>query len=307
LSREYFERLADSRIVIANAALPKHFRRRDGQVVLQTWHGTPLKRLRLDMITFEHVRAGYAADSIVEAEQWTHLISPSPYCSGIFPRAFAFSNELLEIGAPGNDRLIDPDDDEVIAIRERVGLAAHQRVVLFAPTWRDNQRTATGATAELGWDPERLLASLDDDTLVLFRAHNMVSSVRGMGADDRFVNVTDYPDIADLYLIADALCTDYSSAMFDYACLGRPMAFYCTDLDHYRDELRGFYFDFTDQAPGPIITEERHLGPQLSRLLNDGLSDDERVRFDAFAKLFVPLDDGGASRRAADAILDAIG
>jgi CDP-glycerol glycerophosphotransferase len=291
---------------VANAQLPSHFRRRSGQLVLQTWHGTPLKRLRLDMLTFEHFRANYLKEARIEADQWTHLISPSPYCTEIFPRAFGFSNELLEIGAPRNDRLVQPGDAEPAKIRRRLGLRANQRAVLFAPTWRENLKSSVGLVAQVGFDPDGLLEALDDDIVVLFRAHSNVGAISGLGNNPRFINVTDYPDIGDLYLVADVLCTDYSSAMFDYACLNRPMVFLCPDLVHYRDELRGFYFDFVAEAPGPVVTDEGDLAEELDRALRTGPTADEQRRMDRFSERFIPLDDGMASRRAVEALKAAL-
>lgn len=306
-SREWYRRMADSKIIVTNCGLATHFRRRDDQVVLQTWHGTPLKRIGLDMITFANFRGGYVRETQIQSQQWTHMISPNPFCSGVFPEAFAFENELLEIGSPRNDQLVAQDPDVVAAIRSRLGLLPGQRAVLVAPTWRDNQRGRQGWQATLGFDPEKLLEALPDDVVVLFRAHSNIGSIAKLVELPRFINVTDYPDIQDLYLVADALSTDYSSVMFDYATLNRPIVFFCPDLEEYRDELRGFYFDFQAEAPGPIVRREHDFGPELARVLTDGLNDAEQERFAAFRHRYTSLEDGKATGRAVTAILDAAG
>lgn len=305
-TRDWYERMADSQVIVSNCGLAPYLRRREGQVILQTWHGTPLKRIGLDMITFDHFRGGYVRETQIQSEQWTHLISPSPFCSEVFPRAFGFKNNLLEIGSPRNDRLLTVDPKEVSAIRSRLGLDSTQRAVLIAPTWRDNQRKRSGWHATIGFNPIRLIEALPDDVVILFRAHSNVGSLSDLVEHPRFVNVSDYPDVQDLYLVADAMSTDYSSVMFDYSTLNRPMAFFCPDLDEYRDELRGFYFDFEAEAPGPISLNERAFTDDLARLIDHGLTDAEQQRLDRFRHRYTGLEDGKATDRAVRSILDAV-
>jgi len=113
------------------------------------------------------------------------------------------------------------------------------------------------------------------------------------------VDVSDYPDIADLYLAADVLVTDYSSAMFDFACTGRPMVFFTPDLERYRDEVRGFYFDFEAEAPGPIL----RATDEVVEVLKHGDFTAYKARYEEFAAKFCPWDDGRASARVVDWML----
>jgi CDP-glycerol glycerophosphotransferase len=113
-------------------------------------------------------------------------------------------------------------------------------------------------------------------------------------------NVTDEPDILSLYLAADALVTDYSSVMFDFALTGKPMAFYTYDIEKYRDELRGFYFDFESRAPGPLCRTTDELAAALSDIKRLGA--EHRDRYRAFSDAFCYLEDGKASRRVVDAL-----
>ena len=138
-------------------------------------------------------------------------------------------------------------------------MPAGKKVVLYAPTWRDDQRTAAAVQAGQRIDVEAARRELGEDHVLLFRKHPKVLDTMP-GAGQGFVwDVTHYPDIADLYLIADVLITDYSSVLFDFAHSGRPMLFFTYDLEHYRDTLRGFYFDFTTRAPGPLIKTSEEL------------------------------------------------
>jgi CDP-glycerol glycerophosphotransferase len=114
--------------------------------------------------------------------------------------------------------------------------------------------------------------------------------------------VTLYPDIQELYLAADLLITDYSSVMFDFANTRRPMVFYAWDLDHYRDHLRGFYFDFEQTVPGPVVTDVAGLHDLLADPQAGGA---ESERYQRFVERFCALEDGKAAQRVLSAILDA--
>ncbi len=159
---------------------------------------------------------------------------------------------MLEVGYPRNDLLHSPDADVVArSVRARLGIPEGKRVVLYAPTWRDDQYYSRGRYKhDMRLDLERPRAAVGDDHVLLVRLHSNV--VDGVPEDPAgFVrDVSLYPDITELYLISDMMISDYSSVMFDYANTGRPMLFFTYDLADYRDRLRGFYFDFEAEAPG---------------------------------------------------------
>jgi CDP-glycerol glycerophosphotransferase len=137
---------------------------------------------------------------------------------------------------------------------------------------------------------------------MLVRAHQMIREALVTGATDgRVIDVTSYADIADLLLIADVLITDYSSAMFDFAVTGRPMLFLTYDLERYRDRLRGFYFDFEAEAPGPLLRTTDDVIAALRGL--EDVSRGYRAAYDAFAAKFCSLEDGQAAARAVDWLL----
>ncbi|NED83256.1 CDP-glycerol:glycerophosphate glycerophosphotransferase, partial [Streptomyces sp. SID11233] len=142
-----------------------------------------------------------------------------------------FDGEILETGYPRNDVLYAPDQAErAKEIREALGVPPGKRVILYAPTWRDDDAHSQGRFRfDLKLDTERARAELGHDHVLLVRRHsNTVDGVTGAG-DGFVLDVSDYPDISDLYLAADILVTDYSSVMFDYAHLRRPMVFFTYD------------------------------------------------------------------------------
>src|SRR5213075_1098861 len=142
-----------------------------------------------------------------------------------------------------------------------LGIPAGKRVVMYAPTWRDNQFYASGRYRfDLRLDVDLAWQALGRDHVLLIRGHHHLSNDVTAGSRPDFArNVTAYPDIAELFLITDVLITDYSSVMFDFAVTGRPMLFFTYDLEFYRDHLRGFYFDFEAEAPGPLLSTSAEI------------------------------------------------
>jgi CDP-glycerol glycerophosphotransferase len=191
-------------------------------------------------------------------------------------------------------------------IRRRIGLPPGKRVIMYAPTWRDDQFYAPGKYKfDFRIDLADARARLGADHVLMVRRHpNVVDPVPGAG--DGFVfDVSDYPDMADLSLIADVMITDYSSLMFDYVNTGRPLLFFTYDLDHYRDTLRGFYFDFERKAPGPLVSESAELISAIRDI--DRIQTMYAGRYRSFQDEFCDLDDGYASARLTDHILIAGG
>jgi len=187
-------------------------------------------------------------------------------------------------------------------VRQRLGLPDGKKVVLYAPTWRDNQYYASGRYRfDFRFDLERAWQALGDDHVILIRGHHHMADDVPAGARPGFaVNVTRYPDISELLLVSDVLVTDYSSVMFDFAPTGKPMLFFTYDLEQYRDNLRGFYFDFAAEAPGPLLDTSDEVITAIKDIAQ--VQDSHRRAYAAFAAKFCPLDDGKASARACDRI-----
>ncbi|MEU6291893.1 bifunctional glycosyltransferase family 2 protein/CDP-glycerol:glycerophosphate glycerophosphotransferase [Streptomyces sp. NPDC046988] len=306
-SPEWYEALATSRYVVANNHLPDWFQRRDGQIVVQTWHGTPLKKIGHDIESIHFADQRYLERVEKEVRNWDMLVSPNSFSTPILQRAFGFPGEMVESGYPRNDILRLPGTEErEREIRRRIGLPDGKRVVMYAPTWRDDQYYAPGKyKLDFRIDLADARARLGDDHVLLVRRHpNVVDPVPGAG--DGFVfDVSDYPDMAELSLITDIMITDYSSLMFDYVNTGRPILFFTYDLDHYRDTLRGFYFDFASSAPGPLLHTSEALVTAVERI--DRIEEAYADRYRWFQREFCDLDDGYASARLADRMLVAGG
>ncbi|MFJ6069361.1 CDP-glycerol glycerophosphotransferase family protein [Streptomyces sp. NPDC093065] len=301
--KEWYEALASSRYIVTNGHLPDWIVRRPGQSIVQTWHGTMLKKIGHDIDTL-HFDRRYQEKLALEAKQWSLLVSSNRFSTPILKRAFSYDGEIQEAGYPRNDYLYSPDRDAIAArVKQALGLPEGKKIVLYAPTWRDDQSHSAGQYLfDLRIDLEDAQRRLGDDHVLLIRRHsNVVDAVPGAG--NGFVwDASEYPDIADLYLAADIMITDYSSVMFDYAHLKRPMLFFTYDLEHYRDTLRGFYFDFEQDSPGPLIDNSKELVDAIRDI--DRVREKYQERFDRFHHLFCDLDDGNASARVVDRMIE---
>jgi len=299
--------LRTSKYWISNYRMLDHQHPKKNQVYVQCWHGTPLKRLGYDlsasdnaMNSMQEIRQKYRTD----AAKFSYLVSPSPFTTKVFATAWNLvktgqTDKIIEEGYPRNDRLINATPEEVKKLRQNLGVN-DKKVILYAPTWRDNQHTSgTGYTYKTEVDFDKLRDELGDEYVILFRAHYLVANSFDFDKYKGFVvDVSSYSDINELYLAADILITDYSSVFFDYSNLGKPIIFYMYDLEQYAGELRGFYISL-DELPGPIVRDEDHLLAEIHAC--DGWSPDEK--YQSFCAKYNPKDDGNAAARTLAAII----
>ena len=293
-SAEYLLALARARYWVDDQTFPAYVRKRQGQRYLQTWHGIPLKRMGRDVASTKLPQQ--KRDRGIGA--WDELVVPSPYFEDVFVSAFAYRKGLVRYGTPRNDPLVDGSLTTAEA-RRLLDLPAAVRIVLYAPTFRD--RSARGRTGfELPFDLVELLAALPDDTYVLLRPHYLNRVEIPRAGRFRVVDVSRVDDVNLLYLAADVLVTDYSSVMFDYAHLGRPIVLHTPDLDEYLS-ARGTYLDLCAVAPGPMTTTTEQLCDAVVSALRDPQAGAERRA--RFVEDYCGREDGNASARAVAAML----
>lgn len=286
---------------VINTRLPLWIPKTPRTTYVQTWHGTPLKRLAADMnqvLMPETDTEKYKQNFLYEAGKWDYLISPNPYSTEIFKHAFAFDKQIIESGYPRNDYLITHNNAEKItSLKEEMGIPLNKNVILYAPTWRDNQFYQKGQYKfDIQMNLQQMKSEFGDEYVILLRMHYLISENIDLKAYKGFVyDFSSYEDIRDLYLVSDLLITDYSSVLFDYANLKRPMLFFVYDLDDYRDNLRGFYFDFEQEAPGPLVKTTNEIIAAIRKLENEHFKPDKTV--EAFYQKFCRLEDGMSSER----------
>ncbi|SES79581.1 CDP-glycerol glycerophosphotransferase family protein [[Clostridium] polysaccharolyticum] len=301
----YFYYLAIAGIWVSDSRLPEFVVKRKGTSYIQTWHGTPLKKLALDMDSIhmdgESSLEEYKKKFQENSSTWDYLISQNSFSSEVFERCFDFHKKMLEYGYPRNDVLFARNSkDSIIEIKKNYGIPEGKKVILYAPTWRDNEFYGDNRYKfNQALDYHKLMEQLSEDYVLLVKCHYLVQDTIDWSEFEGFVYSFDSKtDIADLYLVSDYLITDYSSVMFDYSILKRPMFFFAYDLEAYKDELRGFYFDYLEEIPGPVSQNTEELAEQILSYNKEQWTE----KYEAFSKKFNTFDDGNAAANIAKLI-----
>ncbi|MET3949923.1 CDP-glycerol:glycerophosphate glycerophosphotransferase [Arthrobacter sp. UYEF36] len=300
-SRRWYQLLTESRILINNNNFPFYFRKREGQVYIQTWHGTPLKKLGND-VARTNFSLSYWNLMWREAEYWDALLAQNDYAAGVLAKCFGFDGRVVADGYPRNDSLtrerMEQDRPE---IRRRLGIPAGKTAILYAPTWRDDAKNASRQYEMVTYlDFEKAQQQLGDDYVLLLRGHHNIAGQRQTAANEFVIDVTEYPEVNDLYTAADILVNDYSSVMFDFCVTGKPIIFLTPDIAQYRDETRGFYFDLEEKAPGPLHNTTEQVVRSIKNI--SSVSRRYEPKYAAFVKMFAPYCDGDATSRVFDAL-----
>lgn len=288
----YYRALARARWLVNNVNWPNPVRKRRGTTHVMTHHGTPLKLMGLDQAS--HPAGAMDRDFAAQmrrVDRWDYSVSANPHTTVAWERAYPARHETLETGYPRNDRLAVATASDRADVREKLGVDPGATVVLYTPTHREWQPPDTPVL-----DVEDLAERLGPDTVVLVRAHyfHVPPAAAGPVRSGAVRDVSAYPVVEDLYLAADVMITDYSSAMFDFAVLDRPLVVYAPDWDAYR-ELRGVYFDLLAEPPGAVATTY----PELLDVLRTGAhrGPEATAARAAFRARFCALEDGGAAER----------
>ena len=273
-------------------------------MLLETWHGTPLKRLAFDLNDVVGGVSNYKDKFYRQKENWDYLLSDNPFSTEKFQSCFMYPKEkILEYGYPANDPLYAPDREErARKIKEKLGIPVDKKVIMYAPTWRDDNYYEIGQFKfDLDLDVNRLEKEFGDEYVLLLRLHYLVVEALDMSKYGEFaVNGSAYDDVTDLYLITDILITDYSSVFFDFANLKRPVLYYTYDLEIYRDVLHGFYLSMEDDLPGPMLLTNDEVVDAIKNI--DQIQEKYKDRYEEFYNRFCCIDDGHATERVVNKI-----
>ncbi|MHA6760786.1 bifunctional glycosyltransferase/CDP-glycerol:glycerophosphate glycerophosphotransferase [Streptacidiphilus sp. PAMC 29251] len=298
----YLKLMATAKYLVNNVNFPGNMTKRPGSVHLQTQHGTPVKLMGMDMRGHPGGADEMDFERLLEhVARWDYLVSPNPHTTAAFGTAYPGDHRVLETGYPRNDRLANGTPAEAREIRERLGIPEGRRTVLYAPTRREQHAGYVPAT-----DLEALATALGPDTTLLVRTHYYYTASRPaeLGAG-QVLDVSAYPSVEELCLAADVLVTDYSSLMFDYAVLDRPIVLFTPDWAEYQ-RFRGVYFDLREQPPGPVADTPEQLAallaePATAEAAAPAAAESAKLRA-AFRERFCPWDDGGAAERVVRAV-----
>lgn len=286
-SLKYYYYMSTSKYFVNNVNFPDFHIKRKKSVELQTMHGTPLKTLGLDVPNEFKTEEG-KEKFIKRCERWDYLTVSSDKVSQIAESCFKFNKEFLKVGYPRIDRLFKINNkEEKNRVREELNIPRGKKVILYVPTWRVKDKF------DMKLDIKKMKEKLGNDYILLLRLHPF--SVKGLNKNilnDFVIDVTGYNDIEKLYVLSDLIITDYSSVMFDYCILNKPMIFFAYDLETYKNNLRGFYFDFNDEAPGPIVYNSDQLIKSLENL--DKIKQKYKNKMKRFKKKYCQYEQGNS-------------
>lgn len=312
-SKEYYKYCAIAKYWIVNSIMPEYITKKKEQIYVQCWHGTPLKRLRYDIEA-----TGAVLNSIkeirkrndIDAKRFDYFLSPSKYCTEKFTSAFNLKalgkeNIIIEKGYPRNDFLFNKTQEDIIKIKNKIGIPLDKKVIFYLPTFRDNQHTSgVGYTYKMELDLDRFKEKFADKYVLLFSPHYFIANSIDLSKYKDFViNVARYDEINELYLVSDIIMTDYSSVFFDFANLKKPMLFYMYDYDLYQGQLRDFYISL-DELPGPIAKNQDELEMYLENIEEE--YNKNKDKYKKFNEKYNYLDDGDASKRVIEEIFKEV-
>ncbi|MGH3356368.1 MAG: bifunctional glycosyltransferase/CDP-glycerol:glycerophosphate glycerophosphotransferase [Nocardioidaceae bacterium] len=301
-SLEWFRVLRSAKYLIDNMYQPLYHRKPEGQVIITTFHGYPFKQMGLphwENLQFSRERV---STYLARAREWDYLVSPARYATPLLKRDFGYDGEVLEIGYPRNDVLKSAEGQSIrSATRESLGIADHVSCVLYAPTFRDYLTVDDHLAPMIDFlDADWLAQTLGDDYVLLIRGHAFNRRVpKRYQRSTNLVDVTDYPDPADLCLASDLAVLDYSSLRFDYGVTGKPMLFLVPDLDQYQS-TRGLLIDYQPTAPGPLLGSTQELATAIRDL--DSVVATYRDAYRRFQEDYLDLEDGKAAARLVDKV-----
>lgn len=306
-TRRYFRYYARAKYWITNWRLSEAIIKKENQIFIQTWHGTPLKKIGIDLEIEGNAttsqKKGHAM-YLNDAKKYDYFISPSAFCTKVFASAFGLNtlnkeHILIETGYPRNDFLFRFTNEDIAEIKNELHLPTDKKIILYAPTWRDNQHElGVGYTFDMTKYIKSFLDTVSDDFIVIMRLHYLVANQ--LDISEYKGKVFDYSrldDINRLYVISDILITDYSSVFFDYANLLRPILFYMYDLEEYQSSVRDFYINL-DELPGPILKDEKELLEAIENI--EAITKNYREKYKLFNDKYNYLDDKDAGKRVLD-------
>jgi CDP-glycerol glycerophosphotransferase len=289
-SRAYYRAIARAKYLVNNATFPPEVVKRPGAVHVQTHHGTPLKTMGLDQPRFPASLGKFNPERLRrDIAKWDFSVTANRHTTLLWDRQFPIKGETLETGYPRNDRLARADAAAVAAARADLGIAEGERVILYAPTHREWHATFTPVL-----DVDAFAEALGENTRVLMRGHYFYGGVGLPPRHPRVTDVSSFPTVETLMLASDVLMTDFSSIMFDYAVLDRPLVIYAPDWEIYKT-TRGVTFDLTTEHAGTFAWSFDELVDAFRSGQVDG--PEAAAYRTRFRERFCSLEDGNAAER----------
>jgi CDP-glycerol glycerophosphotransferase len=288
-SLAYYYHLATAKYLVSNVNFSDEMIKRRDSTHVQTFHGTPIKAMGVDIRPIRPKEMNWRSFA-EKCRRWDIGISSNPYSTAIWRRSHPYNYKILETGYPRNDQLANGSIDTA-SVRKKLGVPDRKKVALYAPTFRDDDKGKPIAVSKDVLDFEKIQAALGSDVALMVRAHHL-SKIPTLPTG--CIDASRHSSINEVLSIADLLITDYSSLMFDYATLKRPIVVYAYDYDKYV-KSRGFYFDIREEAPGYVATSLNDLLTCLETRSYGG--EENMAKLEMFHFKFCPWDDGRATDR----------
>ncbi|MGW6389803.1 bifunctional glycosyltransferase/CDP-glycerol:glycerophosphate glycerophosphotransferase [Streptomyces sp. NPDC055103] len=299
----YGRALARAAYWVDSHNLPYLYPKPKGTRYLQTWHGQTFKAMGFDTPGLRGASEMEKGRFRSAVGRWDALVCPSAEFERTFVPAFEVGADLIRSGYPRNDVLVrwaEPEQQaRADATRKKLGIPADRKVLLYAPTFRDAARR-TGQSIRV--DFEALAPYLSDEWVVVVRTHPYDRFKIAPELGHFLRDGSGFADVNDLMLLSDAVLTDYSSLMFDYANTGRPILLYTDDYEEYKGGDRGTYYDLVDIAPGPMLTTTEDLAAAVRDL--EGVQELHAQRYARFQEMFCSYETGHASKLVVDAFFE---
>lgn len=266
------------------------------QYYIQTWHGDRgFKKVGDDNERLSH--------RVLRIERrCAMMIAGSEFGRNTYRTAFGFQGEVLMDGCPKNDILLRNDPAEAAEIRRRLGVGPEEKLLMYAPTYRDDrERRSQDAVLDLSRTLDHLEATTGARWRCLYRAHYLNTGLN-VRREERLIDATAWPEMAELLLVTDMLITDYSSCGGDFALLRRPLFLYHADVEDYLRQSRSFYFDIKDS---PFLVA--HSQEELEALIDATGPAQARANCEALDRFFGTTETGHASEAVCRYIMGHMG
>lgn len=284
--------LATARYWVRSQSFGGFLKKRKGQIYIQTWHGHgALKKMSYDVESLKKDNNGEELDHV---RDWDYFISTDKLDGDVIKSSTNYKGKILELGAASLDLLVQRDKKKINKIKEELGIkSTKKKIVLYAPTFREKDLEANLVTV-----PIEKLKSLNE-YIFLVRLHPLIEEkVDKRIFSKNIIDVCDYYDVSNLLLITDILISDYSSIIYEFAVLNRPMILYAYDYDSYLKE-RGFYVDYLT-LPGPICYTQNQLYECINKQKYNQKKYGNQLK--SFNNKYNKLNDGHATERIVNLI-----
>lgn len=303
-SAAYHKYLATAEFVINNVTFPQYFRKREGQTYVNTWHGIPLKKMGYD--TPDGIIA--SANTVRNMLQADYLLSPNGHHTDMYYEAYKLKNiyngSIIEEGQARCDRLFAADRKEVTErlIKNGVHIKEGKKLILYAPTWRgtvwDNPE---GNIEDYTALYEYISSHIDTDKYqLLIKPHIAVYKKWANAGKHIDYIIPSTVDTNEILSVMDILISDYSSIFYDFIVTGRPVLFYCDDIEEY-NQYRGTE-NLADKLPGPMTSSKEQLTDWINKI--DDIYAENKNQYEKIKDWAAPKDDGHACRRILDIIMN---